>query len=167
MKPLPQQIGLRNATPADFPGILALNQESVHFLSPLDEARLAHLHQQSVYHRIVETAGGLSGFLLAFAKAADYDSPNFQWFATRYERFLYIDRVVVMSHAQGLGIGRQLYADLFAFAREQGYPQVTCEFDLDPPNPGSAAFHCRFGFVEVGRQIVAGKKLVSLQAVQT
>lgn len=157
---------LRDATAADFADILALNQESVHFLSPLDEARLNHLHQQSVYHRLVETDGRLSGFLLAFAEAAEYDSPNYRWFAGRHARFVYIDRVVVASHAQGLGIGRQLYTDLFAFARAQAYPLVTCEFDLDPPNPVSAAFHCRFGFTEIGQQLVANKKLVSLQAVQ-
>jgi predicted GNAT superfamily acetyltransferase len=166
MKPLQQQMDLRNATPADFSSILTLNQESVHFLSPLDETRLLHLHKQSVYHRVVETGKGLAGFLLAFAQAADYDSPNYRWFAERYDRYLYIDRIVVASEAQGLGIGRQLYADLFAFAHAQGYPKVTCEFDLDPPNPASAAFHRKFGFIEVGQQMVANNKLVSLQSVQ-
>jgi len=44
-------------------------------------------------------------------------------------------------------------------------PVVTCEYDVDPPNPGSERFHTRFGFREVGRQVVAGgKKSVSLQA---
>jgi predicted GNAT superfamily acetyltransferase len=162
----PVQMNLRDATAADFPGILALNQESVNFLSPLDAARLCQLDQQCVYHRIVETAGRLSGFLLAFAQGADYNSPNYRWFLQRHPRFIYIDRVVVASHAQGLGIGRQLYADLFNFSREQHCALVTCEFDLAPPNPVSAAFHRSFGFTEVGQHVVAGNKLVSLQAVQ-
>jgi predicted GNAT superfamily acetyltransferase len=42
--------------------------------------------------------------------------------------------------------------------------RVTCEFDIEPPNPASARFHGRFGFREVGRQNVAyAAKAVSLQ----
>jgi predicted GNAT superfamily acetyltransferase len=44
-------------------------------------------------------------------------------------------------------------------------PWVTCEYDIEPPNPASERFHRGFGFTEVGRQSVAGgKKQVSLQA---
>jgi predicted GNAT superfamily acetyltransferase len=43
-------------------------------------------------------------------------------------------------------------------------PVVACEFDVQPPNPASERFHAKFGFIEVGRQSVAGgKKTVSLQ----
>ncbi|MEZ5478989.1 MAG: hypothetical protein R3E95_16365 [Thiolinea sp.] len=44
---------------------------------------------------------------------------------------------------------------------------MSCEYDLEPPNPASARFHAGFGFREVGRQTVAGgKKQVSLQVVR-
>jgi predicted GNAT superfamily acetyltransferase len=33
---------------------------------------------------------------------------------------------------------------------------VTCEVNLDPPNPRSLAFHERLGFREVGRQATKG-----------
>jgi hypothetical protein len=156
---------IRPATAADFPAILALNAALVHFLSPLDEARLRLLHAQSAYHRVVETEGGVAAFLLAFREGAAYDSPNYRWFAQRYAQFLYIDRVVVDPAQQGRGLGARLYDDLFAYAQSAGVATVTCEFDLDPPNPGSQKFHARFGFREVGTQWVAdGKKQVSLQA---
>ena len=48
---------IRDAAPRDFPAILALNAESVHFLSPLDEARLRRLHTQAARHRVVEVDG--------------------------------------------------------------------------------------------------------------
>ena len=67
------------------------------------------------------------------------------------------------ASAQGKGCGRQLYAALFDYAREAGFDSVVCEYDLDPPNPVSAAFHARFGFVEVGRQMANGKQ-VSMQS---
>jgi uncharacterized protein len=157
---------IRDAAPADFPALLSLNEESVHFLSPLDAPRLALLHSHAAYHRVVDLDGMVAGFLLAFREQAPYDSPNFLWFAARYRSFLYIDRVVVSSARQGLGIGRRLYDDLFAFARATGAPCITCEFDVDPPNPQSQRFHERFGFSEVGSQQVGpSQKRVSLQRV--
>lgn len=156
---------LRGATHEDFPALLALNAEQVHFLSPLDAPRLAHLHAQSAWHQVIEGDTGVCAFLLAFTPGADYDSPNYRWFEARGGRFLYVDRVVVGASAQGQGGGRRLYAALFAFAREAGVEAVVCEYDLDPPNPVSAAFHARFGFVEVGRQVANGKQ-VSMQAAR-
>ena len=156
----------RDAKPADFPQILALNEESVHFLSPLTAQRLAQLHGEAAYHRVIEADGRIAGFLLAFREGCTYDSVNYRWFAAHYGRFLYIDRIVVSVAYQGQGLGPRLYADLFAFARQNDTAIVTCEFDIDPPNEASRRFHERYGFREVGSQSVAcGKKRVSLQAV--
>ena len=158
---------IRPATPADFPQILDLNAESVQFLSPLNLERLQLLHSQSAYHRVaVEENGAIAAFLMAFREGSAYDSPNYRWFATRFEQFLYIDRVVVSALQHGRGIGKQFYADLIAFARDSGVGQVTCEFDLDPPNEASRRFHAGFGFGEVGTQVYGpSSKQVSLQAL--
>lgn len=157
---------IRPATPADFPAILALNEASVHFLAPMDRARLLALDAASSYHRVVEHDGQVLAFLLVFREGAGYDSPNYRWFAARHPRFLYIDRIVVSADARGLGLGPRLYEDLFAFAAQADVGMLCCEYDLEPPNPGSARFHARFGFHEVGQQRVAeGKKAVSLQVL--
>lgn len=158
---------LRRATEADFAAILALNAESVACLSPLDESRLARLHAQAAYHRVVADGAQVIAFLLALREGADYDSPNYLWFAHRYPRFLYIDRVVVALPARAKGAGALLYRDLFAFAAATAVPRITCEYDIDPPNAASARFHARFGFREVGSQSVAGgAKRVSLQMAE-
>src|SRR6478735_4403738 len=149
---------IRAAAPADFPAILALNAQSVHFLSPLDATRLQHLHAQAAYHRLVEIDGTVAAFLLALREGADYDSPNYLWFAERYPRFLYVDRIVVSASMQGQRLGARLYDDIIAFAATHGFAQLTCEFDLEPPNPASARFHARYGFREVGRQWLGGGK---------
>jgi predicted GNAT superfamily acetyltransferase len=158
---------LRDTTPADFGRILELNEESVHFLSPLTPERLAWLYGMAAYRRVaVDDGCTVAGFLLAFREGAAYDSPNYQWFARHYASFLYIDRIVIAASHQGQGIGPRFYADLFAFARQAKIPRVTCEIDSDPPNEVSRRFHLRYGFQEVGSQRVAGgKKEVSLQAV--
>jgi len=157
---------IRSAKAEDSSQILRLNEESVRFLSPLAAERLALLETQAAYLRVVEADGAAVAFLLAFREGSAYDSPNYAWFAARFPRFVYIDRVVVSQAMQGRGAGRLLYEDLFAFARASGVSQVTCEIDLDPPNPTSLSFHQRYGFAEVGTQTYGhAQKLVSLQAV--
>jgi predicted GNAT superfamily acetyltransferase len=156
---------IRDATTAHFDAILALNEASVSLLSPLSPQRLAELDAQAALHRVVEREGEVIGFLLAFREGASYDSPNYRWFAEHYSRFLYVDRVVVVDAARGHGVGTLLYREMFEFAAASAVDLVTCEFDVDPPNPASERFHAGFGFREVGRQWVAdGRKQVSLQA---
>lgn len=157
---------IRPTTVADFPAILALNEASVAVLAPMDHARLEALHAGASHHVVAEENGSVLAFLLVFREGADYDSPNYRWFAARYPCFLYIDRIVVSAAARGQGLGPALYQDLIAVARDTGVPLLCCEYDLEPPNPGSAHFHARFGFKEVGQQRVAeGKKAVSLQVL--
>jgi predicted GNAT superfamily acetyltransferase len=52
-------------------------------------------------------------FLLAFEQNDDYDGAHFLWFRSRFDRFLYIDRIVVAQGHRRLGVGHMLYVDLF------------------------------------------------------
>ena len=82
--------------------ILALNLEMEQYLSPMNAVLLSKLHGIAVYHRVFETSAGvIAGFLLAVPEGADYGSPNYRWFAERYPKLLYIDRVVVSTSQQG------------------------------------------------------------------
>jgi predicted GNAT superfamily acetyltransferase len=108
---------------------------------------LQHLVKHAFLARRI---GNLDAFLLALDQDADYDSPNFRWFRTRYPRFVYVDRIVVASSARGRGCARRLYHDLFEHAVRAGHDRVFCEVNSSPPNPESDAFHAALGFVEVG-----------------
>ncbi len=156
---------LRPATADDGPRLLELNAESVHYLSPLDGPRLAALAAMAAFCVVTDdpAAEGVDGFLLALREGADYDSPNYRWFAARYAQFLYVDRIVIAGTARGRGRGRTLYEHLFAVARATGVERVTAEFDIEPPNEPSARLHAAFGFREVGRQRLPSGKAVSLQ----
>jgi predicted GNAT superfamily acetyltransferase len=77
-----------------------------------------------------------------------------------------VDRIVVAAGTQARGAGRQLYRDLYAQALRDVVPVITCEFDIEPPNPASARFHAKLGFREIGtQQLYDGRKVVSLQAL--
>jgi len=153
---------LRDATPADWPSILDLNEESVHFLSPMDEARLAQLAAASCYLRVGEEEGAVAAFLLGFAKGADYDSPNYRWFDSRFDAFFYVDRVVVAPAFRGRRLADLLYDDVARSARACGLSIIVCEVNVAPPNPASLAFHARRGFIEIGRQPYGEDKVVAL-----
>ena len=133
--------------------LLALNNEHARELSWLEPERLRHLVAQAFLARRI---GNLDAFLLAFNQDADYDSPNFLWFRSRYRRFVYVDRIVVAASARGRGLARKLYDDLFKLALAAGHDRVVCEVNTQPPNPGSDAFHAALGFVEVGTADVYG-----------
>ena len=155
---------LRDAAIHDFDRIIELNAAEVDKTSAMDAQRLQVLDGLASYHKVAAQEGKVVAFLLAMDDGAGYDNDNFRWFAARYPRFLYIDRIVVDAGHAGLGIGARLYRDLFEHARRSGAPIVVCEYNLDPPNPASRAFHDRLGFTEVGtRQFADGSKRVSMQ----
>ena len=135
--------------------ILALNNEHAAELSWLEAERLSFLLGEAFYARRI---GDLEAFIMTFDQEANYDSPNFIWFRERYERFIYVDRVVVAAHARGRGHARRLYQDLFEHAERAGHTLVTCEVNADPPNPASDAFHAALGFTEVGDAVIHGGK---------
>lgn len=159
------KLQIRPATLEDYEQILKLNEESVHFLSPLTAEKLAHLHKQSELLKVIDVEGTVEAFVLLLREGKDYDSVNYIWFSNHYESFLYIDRVVVSLKHQHSGLGKLLYEEVFKHAESTDVPVVTAEIDIEPPNPASLKFHEKFGFKEVGKQSVAGgKKIVSLQA---
>jgi predicted GNAT superfamily acetyltransferase len=151
----------------DEAAILALNNEHAAELSWLEPEWLSFLLGEAFYARRI---GDLEAFIMTFDQNARYDSPNFLWFRERYERFVYVDRVVVAAQARGRGHARRLYQDLFGDVERAGHTLVTCEVNTDPPNPVSDAFHAALGFTEAGEAVIhGGKKAVryyvrSLQA---
>lgn len=159
--------GIRIAIEADFEAILRLNDAEERQTSRMDLERLRSLVRMSACCKVFTLDGEAVAFLIALRDGAPYRNDNYQWFASRFPSFLYVDRVVVDSRFAGRGIGSRLYQDLFAFARDSGVGTLVCEYNIDPPNPASRAFHDKFGFEEIGTQWVAnGTKQVSLQAAR-
>lgn len=123
--------------------ILRMNQEFVHWLSPLDEDGLTDLLNLAHYKKQIHEADGV---LIGYAHDVDYDHKNLKWLRARFDQFYYIDRIILSAAAQGKGYGRALYADFEAEARRKGLPRLVCEVNSKPNNPGSHIFHERLGF---------------------
>lgn len=151
---------VRDATAADHAAARALNNSEVPHVNALDETEFAWIAANAGYFRVAEDAEGLIGVVMCVPSGLDYWSDNYKWFTARFDRFLYLDRVVVAARARRIGAGRALYDDLAAFAAGK-WPRITLEVNERPPNPVSLAFHERMGYTRVGiREYEEGKKAV-------
>jgi uncharacterized protein len=144
--------GIDDLRTLDATYILSLNNEHAKETSALDHASLTTLLDMAFYARGIDR--GATAFLIALDHNASYENPNFAWFRASGKSFVYIDRIIVSSSARGLGIGRLLYDDLFAMAKQAGQYRVVCEVNIEPPNPASEAFHVAMGFDAVGQATI-------------
>jgi len=157
-------VNIRIAEDSDFKKIVKLNADEIKNTSQMDIKRLRYLDAISAYHKVAVCDGNLAAFILAMRDNAPYDNDNFKWFLSRYESFLYIDRIVVAEKYKGRGIGSLIYNDIIKYAGNEAIPLICCEINLVPPNKPSLAFHAGHGFKEAGRQWHEnGKKQVSMQ----
>lgn len=156
-------IQLIDAEPRHMEAVLELNEQFVEFLSPLDNRSLAELVKMSGYARVFELNGEVVAFLIAFFPGADYDSPNYRWFNEQAADFAYRPNRSFRKGARPFAWDK-FYDDLVQCARSGGFKRLVCEYNVKPMNKGSAVFHQRYGFEEVGQQELAGGKIVSLQA---
>lgn len=105
---------------------------------------------------VAEHEGRVMGFLVGVEPGKPYQSENYRFFESQRVPHFYIDRIVLAEEARGQGWGRELYSEVFRQAAQRGYQRVTCEVNLQPPNPASLAFHEAMGFVPVGVQDTKG-----------
>ncbi len=142
-----------SADTPEFEALRNLNNAHAQELSYANEDRFRLLLERSFFAAAIN---GADAFLIAFDQNANYDSPNFLWFRSRFSKFIYIDRVVTDAAARGRGHGAALYEALFQQARAAGHILVVCEVNEYPPNPASDAFHARLGFVQAGSAALPG-----------
>ena len=151
------KVQIRKAEEKDYPFILRVNKENVEVLSPMNEERLRKFAEFAELVLMVEVDGQPAAFLIALREGVDaYDSENYRWFSKTFERFLYIDRIVIDEPFRGQGLGRRLYLEVFSHAQRTGVFLVTAEIDTIPYNATSLNFHKTMGFREVGTQVIRG-----------
>ena len=153
-------------TKTDLPHTLKLNNAAIPAVNHLNEPEIKNLFSQAEYFQGLWQNQELIGFLIALGPGATYDSPNYHWFESRYDRFLYIDRIVIDPTHQRLGYGNLFYDNLWESVGQQ-FPKITCEVNLRPKNESSLRFHRLYGFREVGTQETEeGGKQVSLMVYE-
>ena len=150
---------LRPYRDRDLDALVAVNDAAYPAVPITPAEELAELIGMSSVAVVVDD-GAAAGFVLGMPPGLAYQSENYLFFSARAREhgttFVYVDRIVLAAHLRGRALGPQLYDAVFDEARRVGADEVLCEVNLEPPNPGSLAFHTRLGFVEVGRQSTKG-----------
>jgi hypothetical protein len=159
-------IRIRDAVSTDLPQVLAINETVVPAVNSLDAERMQWFFETAPWFRVAEADDAVCGMLIGFFDGCDYQSENYRWFSEHFAHFAYVDRVAVRPSARRQGLATRLYHD-FIDGMPAGVPVLTCEVNVEPPNPDSLRFHERLGFETVGRQRTEqDRKEVALLALE-
>lgn len=153
-------MNIRFAKKEDLRAVLVMNEASVPHVTSEELSEMEYYQNKANPFLIVEEEGELAGFMIVLQKGLDYESLNYKFFCTNYDDFDYVDRIVISEKFRGRKLGTALYQYL-AENSEQKY--ITCEVNLEPPNPNSLGFHKALGFNKVAEQVTEeGEKRVAL-----
>ena len=163
---MPEPAVLRPVVDDDLDAVLELNNAAVPSVNQLTRTELEWFC--SVAHSFLvakDAVDSLAGFVIGLdGPGVDYPSLNYAWFSARYERFIYVDRIVVAEAGRGQGLGQRLYDSFCAAGRAEGHDLLLAEVNVKPHNHVSLKFHDRYGFSPVGEQDTEGgaKRVVML-----
>lgn len=147
----PELIDLKECSNSQFKKMLHLNNHFARETSGLFTTKFEKMIEQSF--AAIAIAPEIA-MLIAFDQDADYDNPNFKFFKSKFDDFIYIDRVIVAKAEQGKGIATALYDILFEMAQEAGQTNIVCEINTMPANEASSAFHDAMGFEQIGEAVL-------------
>ncbi len=158
---------IRLVQPDDLDRILELNNAAVPAVGRLERGDLDWFTDVAHSFLVKPTAdGGVGGYMIGLhGPGIDYSSVNYAWFSQRYDRFIYVDRIVVAEADRGRGVGQALYDAFSARGRSEDHDVLLAEVNIRPRNDVSLKFHDHYGFVPVGEQDTQGgtKRVVMLE----
>jgi predicted GNAT superfamily acetyltransferase len=136
-------------TQSDVGPIWLINEQGLPGTGKVTLQEISYLLELSSFSLGVFSNDELLGFVICLSPGTDYGSLNYAWFNTRYDEFIYVDRIAVSTGYRDRGIGSLLYKEVVSYSNQYSIP-IVAEVNLNPPNPGSMRFHERFQFEEIG-----------------
>ena len=101
---------VRNIEIADLARVLEINNANTPGVSELTMSELATDIENCLHALAIDNEHGeVCAFCITFAPDAPDAGANHQWFADRFESFVYLDRIAIDSTHQNLGLGALLY----------------------------------------------------------
>lgn len=153
-------MNIRNATRKDLPEILKINQASVPHVGSVEMEQMEYFLKHANPFLVIEEDEAIAGFMIVLQPGLDYSSMNYSFFCNNYSSFDYVDRIAIAEPFRGRKAGTALYHFLFDHTEKN---MITCEVNMEPPNPVSMGFHETLGFKKVAEMRVnQGDKKVAM-----
>ncbi len=153
-------MNIRQAQQDDLPRILEINEASLPHVSSVELSDMVRFFELADPFLVIEEGKDIAGFMIVLQKGLDYKSLNYAFFCNNYSDFDYVDRIAITEKYQGKKLGTTLYEYLFETSNKK---MITCEVNINPPNPRSMTFHESLGFRKVAEQKTEkGQKSVAM-----
>lgn len=155
---------LRPLALRDHAALLRINAANTPGVALIDANELALLLRFEGLHWVaVDGRDAVLAYLLSFPSASAYDDEELRHFRRLVPvPFHYVAQVAVDAAHRGRGIGRRLHETVARQVRRRGVRTVCADVNVDPPNQASLDFHCRLGFVPVGRAALSSGGAIAL-----
>lgn len=106
--------------------------------------------------------GKLSGFLLGIGAGRAVDNFGYMWFQTRFDSFLYLDRVVTIADARRRGMATAMVVEVLLWCRERGIDNLVCQVHDRPANPAGRALCKKLGFTPLESVMLPSRDIVTM-----
>lgn len=139
-----------------------LNQEAGGEALSKSESDFGLIAHQADFSIIRKNNDHLQGFMLGMTSGRDLEHFSYQWFMTRYDNFLYVDRVVIDTSSQGNALATAMYEEARFWARENGIEKIVCQVHDRPPSPEAHALLKQLGFEALESVMLPTREIVTM-----
>lgn len=125
-----------------FEEINVLNQNHITDLGELSYAKLDYFHKNGTLLNISETTpinSTLEGFLIALPSNLRFAGHLYQSAHRYFEKFIFIERIIVSENYARLGVGSSLMLPLVSLSEQYNLP-IVMAINSDPPNERGLRF---------------------------
>jgi len=102
------------------------------------------------------------GFILLMREGTTYQSENYKFISSKFDQFLYVDRIAIDSKYRRQGLAEKIYSKVISDGNHLGL-DILCEVNIRPKNDISLSFHKKMKFKEIGTQDFEKNSVVYLK----
>ena len=128
----------------------------------LSEADFAERCNSCVLHLQEIRNERLQAFALGMSSRIPLADFSLQWFLTRFEDFLFLERIVVEPSLRRSGIGSALLERAVQWGREAGLSSLYCQVHDRPVNRDAHAFVLARGFTPIESVMLPSRDIVTM-----
>lgn len=128
----------------------------------LSERMFSELAQRCDYRFELKAGPRLSAFALAMSSNQAIDHVSYQWFMTRFDDFVYLDRIVVDNPFFRQGLGTQLLEACVAKAHNEHKTLIVCQVHDRPSNKVGHLFAQSMEFHAIESVMLPSREIVTM-----